>query len=560
MDKKELLPDVPDLLYPTPEKREELNRRRIMLSDKYPCTYIDELMTDRVASMICRRNPASVQKLFREMCTDTEVMNYRLDALEDIMHNPKLSPALHTAADRLLETEKKNSGGNGSPDSFTALGDRIEMLDSYISCMESLNTLSQELGGSIKSAAFKSFFTIIKERCECGEFIQMKRDISELKEAFSQKIRSVTVAINFNAEMRPISAGIVNFSDKPAGEKQNVFDRLFYKTSAYSDTVVSGKLRSGVPNEDGYLNEADKALFEALEKLTSSYMRRLESALRAYDRLSFQKISMLSDQLDIFDGMTAIASSCESRGIKMCRPQFSDTPRTARLTDLFDPCFYFKAAAADSEAKGDDLVVTNSLEMDDSGRFFILTGANNGGKTTFLRGAGLCFLMAQTGFYVPAAACVISPCDFIFTHFPKEEETGINASRFTTEIKDLKIISDLVSENSLLLMNESIQSTTPKECAEIAGEITRIFCIIGVRGIYATHITELALMCDDITADPDCRSVPVSIVATVDEESGKRLYKIKRGQPLKQSYAMDIFNSFGINSEKIRKRVHNDQL
>ena len=559
-DKKELLPDVPDLLYPTPEKREELNRMRIMLSDKYPCTYIDDLMTDRVASMICRRNPASVQKLFREMCTDTEVMNYRLDALEDIMHNPKLSPALHTAADRLLETEKKNSGGNGSPDSFTALGDRIEMLDSYISCMESLNTLSQELGGSIKSSAFKSFFSIIKERCECGEFIQMKRDISELKEAFSQKIRSVTVAINFNAEMRPISAGIVNFSDKPAGEKQNVFDRLFYKTSAYSETVVSGKLRSGVPNEDGYLNEADKALFEALEKLTSSYMRRLESALRAYDRLSFQKISMLSDQLDIFDGMTAIAASCEARGIKMCRPEFSDTPRTARLTDLFDPCFYFKAAAADSEAKGDDLVVTNSLEMDDSGRFFILTGANNGGKTTFLRGAGLCFLMAQTGFYVPAAACVISPCDFIFTHFPKEEETGINASRFTTEIKDLKIISDLVSENSLLLMNESIQSTTPKECAEIAGEITRIFCIIGVRGIYATHITELALMCDDITADPDCRSVPVSIVATVDEESGKRLYKIKRGQPLKQSYAMDIFNSFGINSENIRKRVHNNQL
>lgn len=560
MDKKELLPDVPDLLYPTPEKREELNRRRIMLSDKYPCTYIDDLMTDRVASMICRRNPASVQKLFREMCTDTEVISYRLDALEDIMHNPKLSPALHTAADRLLETEKKNSGGNGSPDSFTALGDRIEMLDSYISCMESLNTLSQELGNSIKSSAFKSFFSIIKERCECGEFIQMKRDISELKEAFSQKIRSVTVAINFNAEMRPISAGIVNFSDKPAGEKQNVFDRLFYKTSAYSETVVSGRLRSGVPNEDGYLNEADKALFEALEKLTSSYMRRLESALRVYDRLSFQKISMLSDQLDIFDGMTAIASSCEARGIKMCRPEFSDTPRTARLTDLFDPCFYFKAAAADSEAKGDDLVVTNSLEMDDNGRFFILTGANNGGKTTFLRGAGLCFLMAQTGFYVPAAACVISPCDFIFTHFPKEEETGINASRFTTEIKDLKVISDLVSENSLLLMNESIQSTTPKECAEIAGEITRIFCIIGVRGIYATHITELALMCDDITADPDCRSVPVSIVATVDKESGKRLYKIKRGQPLKQSYAMDIFNSFGINSENIRKRVHNNQL
>ena len=163
--------------------------------------------------------------------------------------------------------------------------------------------------------------------------------------------------------------------------------------------------------------------------------------------------------------------------------------------------------------------------------------------------------MAQTGFYVPAESCKISLCDFIFTHFPKEEETGINASRFTTEIKDIRIISDLITENSLLLMNESIQSTTPKECAEIASELVRIFCIIGVRGIFATHITELAAACESISADPDCRSVPVSIVAAVDENSGKRLYRIDRGMPMKQSYARDIFDSFGISIERVRKRA-----
>ncbi|MBQ5333094.1 MAG: DNA mismatch repair protein MutS [Oscillospiraceae bacterium] len=555
MEKNAPLPDIPDLLYPTADKREALNRRRIELSDKFPCTYLNDLMTDTLASMICRRNPQNVQKLFREMCTDTDVINYRLDALEDVINNPKLSPALHNAAKRLLETEEKNRGGNGSPDSFTALGDRIEMLDSYIACMEELDRLSEELGKCIRSEAFVSFFEIIKGRCDSEDFAQMKRDITELKDAFSKKIRSVTVAINFNAEMRPVSAGIVNFSDKPAGEKPNVFDRLFYKTSAFSDTVVSGKLRSGLPNEDGYLSEADKALFDALEKLTSSYMRRLESALKAYDRLSFSRLSMLSDQLEIYDGIAKIADSCTARGLKMCRPEFTDKPRTAEIINLFDPCFYFKAAAADSEAKGDELVVRNSLSMDENGRFFVLTGANNGGKTTFVRGVGLCFLMAQTGFYVPAESCKISLCDFIFTHFPKEEETGINASRFTTEIKDIRIISDLITENSLLLMNESIQSTTPKECAEIASELVRIFCIIGVRGIFATHITELAAACESISADPDCRSVPVSIVAAVDENSGKRLYRIDRGMPMKQSYARDIFDSFGISIERVRKRA-----
>ncbi|MCI7767356.1 MAG: hypothetical protein MSJ26_05150 [Oscillospiraceae bacterium] len=556
MEKTAPLPDIPDLLYPTAEKREALNRRRIELSDKFPCTFMNDLMTDTLASMICRRNPQNVQKLFREMCTDLDVINYRLDALEDVMNNPKLSPSLHNAAKKLLETEEKNRGGNGSPDSFTALGDRIEMLDSYIACMEELDELSRELGSGIRSEAFKSFFEIIGGRCKSEEFAKMKQDITELKDAFSKKIRSVTVAINFNAEMRPVSAGIVSYSDKPAGEKPNVFDRLFYKNNAFSDTVVSGKLRSGLPNEDGYLSEADKALFDALEKLTSSYMRRLEGALKVYDRLSFSRLSMLSDQLEIFDGIAKIADTCAARGLKMCRPEFTDKPRTAELTNLFDPCFYFKAAAANSDARGDELVVRNSLSMDDSGRFFVLTGANNGGKTTFLRGAGLCFLMAQTGFYVPAEGYKASLCDFIFTHFPKEEETGINASRFTTEIRDLKTISDHITENSLLLMNESIQSTTPKECAEIASELIRIFCIIGVRGIFATHITELAMMFGDIAADPDCRSIPVSIVAAVDENSGKRLYRIGRGMPLKQSYARDIFDSFGINIGNVRKRAH----
>ena len=553
MENKELR-EIPDLLYPDAARRRELNNRRIMLNDKYPCTYMNDLMTDNVAGIISRRNPQNVLKLFRELCTDTEVMNYRLDALEDVMGNPKLSPSVHRIIRTLLDSEHKNISAS-TPDSFSALGSCVEALDSYIDCMEELHALYGEIGSNIHSAAFRGLFDSLEERYASNDYNSMKKDIAELKEAFSKKIRSVNIAINFNEEMKPISAGITGWSDKPAGEKPNVFDRLFYKSNAFSETHIMGKLRTNQPNEDGYVNEADKALFAAMEKITGAYMNRLSAALKSYDRLAFEHVSMLEDQLEIYDGMARVIEACNARGIKMCCPKFTDKARYADIKNLFDPCFYFKAAAANTEAMGDDLVVRNSITMDDEGRFYILTGANNGGKTTFVRGLGLCFLLAQTGFYVPAEECVISTADFIFTHFPKEEETGINASRFTTEIKDLKIISDLAEENSLLLMNESIQSTTPKECAEIAEELVRIFCIIGVRGVFATHITELAGKCGEISSDPDCRSIPQSIVADVDETSGKRLYRIRKGMPLKQSYAADIFRSFGINAENVRKRV-----
>ena len=77
--------------------------------------------------------------------------------------------------------------------------------------------------------------------------------------------------------------------------------------------------------------------------------------------------------------------------------------------------------------------------MSDYARFYMVTGANNGGKKPLSqRAVGVCHLMAQMGLYVPAESAEISPADYIFTHFPKEEAVGINSSRFTTEIKELK--------------------------------------------------------------------------------------------------------------------------
>lgn len=264
MENKELR-EIPDLLYPDAAGRRELNNRRIMLNDKYPCTYMNDLMTDNVAGIISRRNPQNVLKLFRELCTDTEVMNYRLDALEDVMGNPKLSPSVHRIIRTLLDSEHKNISAS-TPDSFSALGSCVEALDSYIDCMEELHALYGEIGSNIHSAAFRGLFDSLEERYASNDYNSMKKDIAELKEAFSKKIRSVNIAINFNEEMKPISAGITGWSDKPAGEKPNVFDRLFYKSNAFSETHIMGKLRTNQPNEDGYVNEADKALFAAMER------------------------------------------------------------------------------------------------------------------------------------------------------------------------------------------------------------------------------------------------------------------------------------------------------
>lgn len=544
-----------DLFYPSREKKEKLKERRRVLS-QLPQDYIVDMEAERIAAMLSPDNPSVVMKLIGEMCTDPDVINYRLDALEDVLAMPRLSPTIHKIVRTIFDNERVNVSNLSSPDTFAALSAHISALDTFADCMEMLHSYYEEEGKNVKSEAMKSLFGYFEEIYASQDYADMKTDLADLKDAFSKRIRCVTVAINFNEEMRPVSAGVVGWSNTAATEKPSVFERILYRNAKYADVNVKNLHTRYLDDNNREPNDVDKALFTELEKITSEYMGRLNRAMNDYKCISFNELRGVDEQLNFYDNAAKQVELAKAKGLKMCRPVLlPEEDRAADIKGLFDLCFFRKAAAADSNKTGDSLVVVNDIEMNDNARFYLLSGANNGGKTTFTRAVGTCHILVQLGLYAPAAECRMSPVDFIYTHFPKEEEVGINSSRFTTEIKELKTISDTITDRCLLLMNESIQSTTPAECMEIAAEIVRIFTIIGARGLFATHLTGLAKMTDEFNSDPDNRSKTDSLVVCVDESTGERIYRIKRGLPGESSYASVIFQKYGISADEIRRRA-----
>ena len=544
-----------DLFYPSREKKEKLKERRRALS-QLPQDYIADMEAERIAAMLSPDNPSVVMKLIGEMCTDPDVINYRLDALEDVLAMPRLSPTIHKIVRTIFDNERVNVSNLSSPDTFAALSAHISALDTFADCMEMLHSYYEEEGKNVKSEAMKSLFGYFEEIYASQDYADMKTDLADLKDAFSKRIRCVTVAINFNEEMRPVSAGVVGWSNTAATEKPSVFERIIYRNAKYADVNVKNLHTRYLDDNNREPNDVDKALFTELEKITSEYMGRLNRAMNDYKCISFNELRGVDEQLNFYDNAAKQVELAKAKGLKMCRPVLlPEEDRAADIKGLFDLCFFRKAAAADSNKTGDSLVVVNDIEMNDNARFYLLSGANNGGKTTFTRAVGTCHILVQLGLYAPAAECRMSPVDFIYTHFPKEEEVGINSSRFTTEIKELKTISDTITDRCLLLMNESIQSTTPAECMEIAAEIVRIFTIIGARGLFATHLTGLAKMTDEFNSDPDNRSKTDSLVVCVDESTGERIYRIKRGLPGESSYASVIFQKYGISADEIRRRA-----
>ncbi|MFR2154047.1 MAG: MutS-related protein [[Eubacterium] siraeum] len=104
-----------------------------------------------------------------------------------------------------------------------------------------------------------------------------------------------------------------------------------------------------------------------------------------------------------------------SKGLEMCRPTLlPESQRKADIKGLFDPIYFKEANVWNLSNKPQKQVVTNDITFDENAGFYLLTGANNGGKTTFVRAVGICQVMAQAGLYVPASSCEISLVDCVY--------------------------------------------------------------------------------------------------------------------------------------------------
>ena len=124
-------------------------------------------------------------------------------------------------------------------------------------------------------------------------------------------------------------------------------------------------------------------------------------------------------------------------------------------------------------------IVKNDVRMDQNARIFILTGPNQGGKTTYVQMVGLCQILTQLGLWVPAAQARISPAEGIYTHYPIEESSAKSTGRFGDEAQRLSEIFTEATRHSLMLLNESLASTNSGESLYIAQDLVRVLTTYG---------------------------------------------------------------------------------
>jgi DNA mismatch repair ATPase MutS len=189
-------------------------------------------------------------------------------------------------------------------------------------------------------------------------------------------------------------------------------------------------------------------------------------------------------------------------------------------------------------------VVGNDLRADDKG-LVVITGANTGGKSTFLRSVGLAQLMMQAGMFVAAESFSVEVGDGIFTHYKREEDAAMESGKWDEELSRMSEIVDRLGSNSIVLFNESFASTNEREGSEIARQIVTALLEKQVRIFFVTHLYHFA------HGVFEQKSPGATFLRAERLPDGTRPFKLIQGEPLQTSYGEDLYKSiFGTDCQR----------
>jgi DNA mismatch repair ATPase MutS len=175
----------------------------------------------------------------------------------------------------------------------------------------------------------------------------------------------------------------------------------------------------------------------------------------------------------------------------------------------------------------------------------VITGANEGGKSTFLRSVGAAQVMMQAGMFVAAEAFAANVRDRVFTHFKREEDATLTHGKLDEELARMSAIAEHMGSTSLLLCNESFASTNAREGSQIARGIVHAMVERGVKVFFVTHLYDLA---HSLYARHD----PADLFLRAERRpDGARTFRVTPGIPEPTSYGEDSLRRiFGITADQ----------
>lgn len=430
--------------------------------------------------------------------TDSAAIRYRQQAFADSLANRGVVQRLYDLA---IEAREVNRGIFGMPlkgHPGSNLYHSVQFLTRLLALIERLRAEASSARPRFASPAFLGFFDTVA---------------TELDDAYMAELRERLRELGFRdgvlMSARIGAAGRVQGQVLRRGKSRNrrFFSKIALKRPIHSFTI---------PERD----EAGHNLLEdlrdrSLNDVANAASQAVDHVLAFFDALRTE-LGFYLAALNLHDALTAL-------GARQCTPDAADD---LVVRGLYDPCLALRTSSA---PVGNDVALHGE-------KLVVITGANHGGKSTFLRALGTAQLMFQAGLFAPADAFASPTAGRVFTHWAREEDVELQHGKLDDELDRMSTIVDAIRPGDLLLCNESFASTNEAEGSELALDVTRALVDAGVQLRFVTHLYDFAHRLQQ-SGKP-----AAAFLRAPRDDDGSRSYRLEQGDPLPTSFGVDLFD------------------
>lgn len=488
-----------------------------------PEVFADLNLDQIVETVTAAREQYNLKPFFYTPLKSVDAVRYRQDCFRDLLENLRLLEIVRCFAESMrnmrvhLAISEKRYYKRQKQAAF------LDAIETYctatVALTEGLRSVSSRSRGFQGLCAFLIRYSSSKDFTDLrGELRQVRADLAKVR--YSLHIHQGRVTIDHNDTEGDYSEEVLGTFAK------------FRQADPRSHNL---KMRVSAE-----MNHIEARILDLVAALNSEVFARLDEYCDRYRNYCHELIARFDREVQFYLSYLEQMEPLQKAGLSFCIPGVSHASKEVQAEDTYD------LALANQLVRARKDVVKNSFHLRTPERIIVVSGPNQGGKTTFARTFGQVHYLASLGCPVAGVSAKMFLFDKIFTHFEKEEDLQNLRGKLEDELVRIHEIFDQATENSILIMNESFLSTTLNDALFLSREVMKRIAGLNMLCVTVTFLDELATF-DETT---------VSMVSTVNPtDPQQRTFKVIRRPADGLAYAAAIAEKYHLTYDDVRSRV-----
>lgn len=494
----------------------------LSLSLEQPDCFPDLNLDQIVAAVIAPKEEYDLAPFFYSPLRDVESVRYRQEVMRDLEN------------EALLEHIQAFAAAMSTVHRYLALAEKLDfvyhqkgwVLEAALVYCDAVMALSRHLATTpLKSWGLSAFREYLERYLSSPSFQSLALESHKVKQAL-EEVQCCVIIETGKFRVKPYE-GEIEYSI----EIEKTFEK--FKQSGAQNYITPFPERNGMSHIDAKMLEFAAKLFPepfaALDRFYAQHVPFLDATIQTFER-----------EIQFYVAYLDFIAEFKRQGLPFCYPQVSSTSKEVSLYDGFD------LALAHTRRHAQQPIVLNDFSLHDPERILVVTGPNQGGKTTFARMFGQVHYLASLGCPVPGREAHLFLFDHIFTHFERAEDIRNLRGKLEDDLVRLHTLLSRATSNSLFILNEIFTSTTVYDALFLSKEVMRRLIKLDTLAVWVTFLDELASL----------NEKTVSLVALVDAENpAVRTFRIVRMPANGLAYALSLARKYGLTHAQLRERL-----